>query len=83
MLIKGKNSSQDTEINFEAGIDLGFWALPVSICWISKPKLYCLSGGFDILFRILCFQFSWGIWKWDHEVIDVGNSIEELFNGQY
>ena len=80
MLIKGKD--RDIEITFEASVDLGFWALPASICFIG---MQIGDGGrvFHTLIRILCFQFSWEIWKWDwtEEVTDVENSIEELFNG--
>ena len=78
MLIKGKD--RDTEISFEACVGLGFWALPVSICFIRMPRAGSLNGGWSFIFHILCFQFSWEIWKWAHEVVDVGNSIEELFN---
>lgn len=80
MLIKGKN--YDYELDFETSLDWGFWALPVSICFIEMPHVGSIVGGGSFLLRILCFQFSWEVWKWSHEVTDVGNSIEELFNGK-
>ncbi len=79
MLIKGKD--RDTAIAFEADIDLDFWSLPASICRIKMPVVGGLDGGLALILRVLCFQFSWEIWKWSHEVTDVGNSIEDLFNG--
>ncbi len=78
MLIKGKD--RDTEITFETCADLGFWVLPLSICFIHMPKVGSLAGGLEFILRILCFQFSWEIWKWEHEITDVENSIEELFD---
>ena len=78
MIFKRKNF--DYELEFEASIDFGFWALPCSICFIHMPKVGSLDGGFCILLRIFCFQFSWEIWKWAHEVTDVNDSIEELFD---
>jgi len=79
MIFKGEHN--DYEVSFEVGIDFGFWALPASICFIHLPYVGCLDSGFHTLLRVLCFQFSMEIWRWSHEVTDVGNSIEELFNG--
>ena len=77
MLFKGKD--RDLEIDFEANIDLSFWALPVSICLTSIPKVSCLNGGWALILRILCFQFSLELWKWKHEITDTGSSIKNLF----
>ncbi|KKM91705.1 hypothetical protein LCGC14_1225780 [marine sediment metagenome] len=79
MLFKGKNL--DYEINFEANVDLGYWALPVSICFILTPAVSCLDGGRVLILRVLCFQFSLELWEWKHEVIDVGTSIEDIIDG--
>ncbi len=79
MLIKGKN--RDTEIQFEADIDLDFWSLPLSVCRIKMPQVGSLDGGWSFVLRILCFQLSWEIWKWGHEITDVGNSIEDMTSG--
>ncbi len=79
MLFKGKD--RDIEIEFEACVDLDFWALPASICFI-HIQVGLAGYVFHTLLRILCFQFSWEIWKWSHEATDVNDSIEELFNGQ-
>ncbi len=82
MLIKGKNF--DVEITFEANLDLGFWSIPLSIGVINiRLGSHQLDRGRILILRVFCFQFSWEIWKWSHEVTDIGNSIEELFNGQY
>ena len=78
MLFKGKNL--DYEIEFEASIDLSFWALPVSICLTSIPGINCLSGGWALILRVLCFQFSLELWKWNHETVDVETSIEGIFD---
>ena len=81
MVFKRKN--YDIEINFDANVDLSFWALPVSICFL---RMQIGSGGrvFHTLIRILCFQLSWEIWRWNwtDEVTDIDNSVEDLFNGQ-
>ncbi len=77
MLFRGKD--QDFEIDFGANIDLGYWALPVSICSISTPIVGCLDGGWALILRVLCFQFSWEIWKWKHGVTDVNDSIKNIF----
>ncbi len=80
MLFKGKNL--DYEIEFEACVDLSFWALPVSVCLIGLPGISCLSGGWAFILRILCFQISLEVWKWrKHKVVDINDSIEEIFNG--
>ncbi len=79
MVFKRKNYG--IEIAFGANIDLGFWALPCSICFIKMPQVGSLDSGFHTLLHILCFQFSWEIWKWSYEITDVNDSIEELLNG--
>lgn len=80
MLFKGKN--QDYEIDFEANVDLGYWALLVSICHINMPKIGCLDSGHALILRVLCFQFSWELWKWgeNREITDVETSIEEILD---
>lgn len=80
MLFKGKD--QDIETEFEASVDLGYWALPVSICFIPTPIVGCLDGGWALILRVLCFQFSWVIWKWSHETTDTETSFEDLLNGK-
>ncbi len=81
MIIKRKN--RDLEIIFEANPDLGFWSIPLSIGVINITFGNLLDKGCILILRILCFQFSWEIWKWSHEVTDIGNSIEDLFNEQH
>ncbi len=80
MLIKRKN--YDYELDFDFDIDFGYWALPVSICFIHMPEVGSLNSGFHTLLRIFCFQFSWEIWEWSHEVTDVDYPIGRLFDGR-
>lgn len=79
MVFKRKN--YDTEINFWVNMDFGFWALPCSICGIVTPSIGCLTRAFTLIIRVLCFQFSWEIWKWDKEVTDINDSVENILNG--
>lgn len=79
MVFKGKE--HDYEFSFEINVDFGFWALPCSICFIYLPYVGTVDSGFHTMFRIFCVQFSLEIWRWSHEVTDVGNSIEDIING--
>ena len=79
MIFKGKD--RDIEINFEAYLDLGYWALPISICFIPTPHVSILEGGWAIILRVGCLSFSWEVWKWKHEVVDVNDSVEDILGG--
>lgn len=80
MMFKHKEFQYELECG--AGIDLGFWALPLSICWIRIHKLCCLDGGFHLLFRFLCVQFSIECWKWSGGAVDVETTtVEDMING--
>ena len=76
MLFKRKN--YDYEFDFEVDIDFGFWALPLSMCFIKMPRVGSLDSGFHSLLRFFCIQFSLEIWKWSHKVTDVDKSIDKI-----
>ncbi len=78
-----KTKKYEYDIDFGTYYDLGFWALPLSICWINIPQCHGLDKGFHILVRVLCFQFSCEMWRWDHgEVVDVNDSIGDMIDGR-
>ena len=78
MNFKGKDYTY--ELEFGGCVDLGFWSLPFSICYVQMSTIVCLKGGWSIVIRCLCFQFSIEMWKWGKEIVDVGNSIEDLID---
>ncbi len=79
MIFKRKN--YDYEVEFDGCVDPGFWSIPLSIGGINITFGNLLDIGCILILRILCFQFSWEIWKWSHEVTDVNYSIEDITNG--
>ena len=70
----------DYEFEFDGYIDLNFWALPFSILWTRIDNCRSLEWQFVLIFRFCCLQVSLDIWKWGHEITDVGGSIEGLFD---
>ncbi len=67
------------ELDFGGCIGFGFWSLPFSVGFIPIPIVRSLNGGWSLIFRCLCFQFSIEMWKWSDEVTDVGDSITHLW----
>ena len=79
MLFKSKNF--DYEINTRPDVDLCFWSILFQVCYVSTPVIgRALRGGGAVCFRFLCFGVAIEWWKWAHETVDVGTSIEEMLD---
>ena len=82
MIRSRKKRKSGDSIDYEFNLDWRFWSLPFSICYVPTPALGdTLEGGGAVCLRFLCFQLAIEWWNWTDEVTDVGDSIEELFNG--
>jgi len=82
MISSRKNRQEGDTIDYDFSIDLRFWSLPFSICYIPTPAIgKTLLGGGAVCIRILCFQLAVEWWNWTDEVTDINDSVKELFNG--
>ena len=79
-MIRSRKNRQDRDkIDYEFNIDLRFWSLPFSICYVPTPAIgKTLEGGGVVCFRVLCFQLVVEWWNWADEVTDINDSIEEI-----